>query len=260
MRRVNKEDVSSPRQAPDVEAPKDKATLSSPAFSSPSKASEDAMVDAAAASDHPPPGAALNNPIFLAKIIFRKVITLLLTSDEEDITQPGGIITLLKDIITGVILGVLTISILIFLDHLNIVHFQSAHNFRNAAFQLLNDPETIQTLEESSDLKFMTMNEYESKRKEIDGVSEKVKNSEDVLIKRTEELEKKRKEIDDIKEEHDRLYNNPALELDKFCGSCHWGMKSSCEQRVQFLQDTYNTRPIAAKISAMDHASCKPDK
>mmetsp|Transcript_48519 Transcript_48519/g.103243 ORF Transcript_48519/g.103243 Transcript_48519/m.103243 type:complete len:248 (+) Transcript_48519:205-948(+) len=228
----------------DVEAPKDKDKGSSKDAPSASDS-----FSASSVSGH--------NPVLIAKLIFRKVITLLIASDEEDVTQPGGIITLLKDIIAGVILGVITISTLIFLDHRDIVHFQSAHNFRNAAFQLLNDPETIANIEESSELKFMTITEYESKKKEIDSVAEKKVKNQEILDKRTKEAEEKKKEVTEIKVEHESLLNNPLLELNKYCGACSWSGKTSCATRVQFLQDTYNTRPIQAKISAMQHPSCK---
>eukprot|EP00571_Detonula_confervacea_P015971 CAMPEP_0172307472 /NCGR_PEP_ID=MMETSP1058-20130122/8320_1 /TAXON_ID=83371 /ORGANISM="Detonula confervacea, Strain CCMP 353" /LENGTH=240 /DNA_ID=CAMNT_0013019645 /DNA_START=84 /DNA_END=806 /DNA_ORIENTATION=+ len=225
----------------DIEAPKDKGESKTSLLSdsTPSKPS--------------------HNPVFLAKVVLRKVIGLVMSSDEEDLSQPGGVVTLLKDIILGVILGVLTISMLIFLDHRDVVHFQSAHNFRNAAFQLLNDPETIANIEESSDLKFMTINEFESKRKEIDSVAEKLKGHEEVLAKRVSEAEEKKKEMDGIKEEYAALMANPLLGLDKFCGGCIWSGKTSCDVRVTFLQDTYNTRPIAAKINAMLHPSCKKE-
>jgi hypothetical protein len=202
------------------------------------------------------PGAG-HNPILLAKIIFRKVVDLMVASEEDDLSQPGGIITLLKDVIIGVILGVLAMSCLIFLDHRNIVHLQSAHNFRNAAFRLLNDPETIATIEESSDLKFMLVEEYESQRKEISEVDEKLASKKEMLEKRIAEAAEKQKEIDEIKPTYDSLVNNPILELDKYCGGCTWGMGKSCDGRVQFLKETYNTKPIEAKISAMGHASCK---
>eukprot|EP01083_Nonionella_stella_P057993 152013_1 len=99
----------------------------------------------------------------------------------------------------GVVLGVLTISCLIFLDHRNILHFQSAHNFRNAAFQLLNDPETIATLEESSDMKFLNLSEYEAKVNEIDSAAEKLKKHAEVLERRTAEADEKQKHLDAIK-------------------------------------------------------------
>ena len=121
LRQVKKDATAPAAPAEDVEAPP---------VTSPPKAPATAFA-AASGSDSAPAGAG-NNPVFLAKVIMKKVFTLLVESDEEDLTRPGGIVTLLKDIILGVILGVLTISILIFLDHRDVVHFQSAHNFRNA--------------------------------------------------------------------------------------------------------------------------------
>jgi len=201
-----------------------------------------------------------HNPVFLAKVVARKVFDIIMTDDDEaDLTTAAGIVMLLKDIILGVILGVLTISLLIFLDHRNIVHFQSAHNFRNAAFQLLNDPETIANLEESSEMKFMTLQEYESKKKEIDGVQEKIKSSQETLEKRIKEAEEKQKEIDEIKDEHKTLMENPLLGLTYYNGGGSWSGKLSCDQRVSYLQDTYNTRPLVAKIDAMKKPGCKKD-
>jgi len=201
------------------------------------------------------PGAG-KNPVFLARVIARKVLALLAPSDEEDVTPTGRFINLLKDVTFGIILGVTTISFLILLDHRGVVHIQSAHNFRNAAFELLRDPETMANIEESSDLKFMTIAEYESKRKEIDGVVEKKAHHEGVLKKRTEEVEAKKKEVEGIKDEYEKLLGNPLLQLNSYCGSCSWTGKMTCDGRVQFLKDKYNTRPIAAKLGAMKQESC----
>jgi len=221
--------------------------------------------DIEAPSDRPkitPPGVApsgprgINNPVFLAKVIMNKVVALLVSSDEEDITRPGGIITLLKDVIVGVIMGVMTISAFIFLDHLNIVHFQSAHSFRNAAFQLLNDPETIANIEEATEYKFITISDYEAKMKEISSVTEKLEGHKKVLERREAEAEEKKKEADGIRGEYESLMASPLLKLDKFCEGCSWSGKTTCIGRVTFLQETYNTRPIAAKVNAMLHESC----
>mmetsp|Transcript_1157 Transcript_1157/g.2492 ORF Transcript_1157/g.2492 Transcript_1157/m.2492 type:complete len:239 (+) Transcript_1157:278-994(+) len=201
-----------------------------------------------------------HNPVFLAKVVARKVFDIIMADDDDaDLMTVAGIVTLLKDIILGVILGVLTISFLILLDHRNIVHFQSAHNFRNAAFQLMNDPETIASLEEDSEMKFVTLQEYESKMKEIDGVQEKIKNSQETLEKRNKEAEEKQKEIEEIKDEHKKLMENPLLGLANYNGGGRWSGKLSCDQRVSYLQDTYNTRPLIAKIDAMKHEGCKKE-
>ncbi|KAL7524351.1 hypothetical protein ACHAXR_000539, partial [Thalassiosira sp. AJA248-18] len=197
-----------------------------------------------------------HNPVFLAKVIFRKVVDLLVTSDEENLTGPALIIVFLRDIILGVILGVITISIVIFLDHRDIAHFQSVHNFRDAAFQMLNDPETIATLEESSDMKFLTVDDFEAKRREIDAIPEKLKKNDEVLDKKTEEVAAKKAELDAMKPEYEKMLHNPLLGLDKYCGTCIWGNKFTCDGRVKFLQDTYNTKPIQGKLSAMGQPSC----
>lgn len=200
-----------------------------------------------------------SHSVFVAKAVFRKVCDLL-THDEDETAQPQGVyfvVTLLKDILIGIILGVLTISIMIFLDHRNVIHFQTAHTFRNAALQLVNNPETLANLEESSDLTFMTVNDYELKRKEIDTAEEKITTADEILQTRTKEFEEKQKELDSIKSEYESLYNNPLLQLNKFCGGCVWGGGGmSCNQRVQYLKDTYNTKPIEAMMNAMGHPSC----
>jgi len=196
---------------------------------------------------------------FLAKAVLRRVCDLL-SHDEDEITQLRGVnlvIALLKDILIGIIFGVFTISILIFLDHRNVIHFQSAHTFRNAALQLVTNPDTLANLQESSNLKFLTVTDYELKRKEIDIAEEKITNANEILQTRNKDSEEKQKELDSIKPEYESLYNNPLLHLNKFCEGCVWGGGGmTCNQREQYLKDTYNTKPIAAKMNAMEHPSC----
>jgi len=200
------------------------------------------------------------NSVFFAKAIFRKVFDTLSATDEEyDITRARGLFTLLKDILFGVILGVVTLSSLIYLDHHNVIHLQSAHNFRDTAFQLLNDPEIIANIEESSNLKFLTVADYESKRVVIDSVEEIIAEANTRIQSRIMEDAEKQKELDSIKAEYDRLYESPLLGLKKYCGACVWGNGMSCDQRMTYLQNTYNTRPIQAKVSSMTHPSCISD-
>ena len=106
----------------------------------------------------------------------------------------------------------------------------------------------------------MTLTDYNAKKAEIDGVADKLAKSQEILDKRTAEAEAKTKEAAEVKKQWETMYHNPLLKLDKYCGNCRWGMKFTCDGRVNFLQDTYNTKPIQAKISAMGHASCKKKK
>lgn len=224
----------------DVESPQDKGSPSTKSLS--------------ASSGH--------NPIFLAKVILRKVITNL-TSDEENGTndEAFGIIAVLRDIIVGIILGVVTISVMIFLDHRNVIHLQSAHNFRDAAFSLLNDPETLASIEESAGLKFIKIDQYESMRNEIDKMlaenDKKLKEREEAEAKQKELVEKHEKEVVPLLKEYAKLISHPLIGLDKFCGTCVWAGKVTCGEREVFMKDTHKMGTIAAKLNVMETPSCK---
>ncbi|KAL7534016.1 hypothetical protein ACHAWF_004694 [Thalassiosira exigua] len=231
----------------DVEAPAESGP------SSPKPAAE--AFSAASSSDTftPPPGKA-HDPVFLAKVILRKVVGLVATDEGEDRV---GVISLLRDLVLGVILGVVTIMVLIFLDHRDVIHLQSAHNFRESAFQILNDPETLAHVEEASNLKFIKIDEYERMKKEIERAPQKITESEAKLAEKTKEWEERKVELDSLRGDHNKLKNSPVLGLNKFCPNCIWGRNVSCAARVKYLQDTYKTKPLEAKMSAMGHASCK---
>eukprot|EP00584_Thalassiosira_punctigera_P027019 CAMPEP_0172576314 /NCGR_PEP_ID=MMETSP1067-20121228/137658_1 /TAXON_ID=265564 ORGANISM="Thalassiosira punctigera, Strain Tpunct2005C2" /NCGR_SAMPLE_ID=MMETSP1067 /ASSEMBLY_ACC=CAM_ASM_000444 /LENGTH=250 /DNA_ID=CAMNT_0013368979 /DNA_START=65 /DNA_END=817 /DNA_ORIENTATION=- len=245
LRKVNRE---LPEEFVDAEAPTDGGAARETANDIAAISTSDSF-SAPSGSGH--------NPVFLAKAIFGKVAGLLVSPDDEDATLVGRTIAFLRDLVVGVILGVAFVSVLVFLDHRDIIHFQSAHYFRNAAFQLLNDPETIANIEEASKIKLLTIDEYESRRKEIDSFAEKLVEGEANLEKRTKEAVDKKAELAAVKAEHESLMNNPLLELNKYCGGCPWAGKTTCDARVQFLQQKYSSKPIAAKMSVMEVPSCK---
>ena len=167
--------------------------------------------------------------------------------------------TVIKDIIIGIYLGVIFICISIILDYYNVVHFQSAHHFRNSAYQMLNDPETIANIEESAELKFIQQTEYESIRKEIDGVSKQLADRNEYLQDQIKVEDENQKQIDSIQSEHTDiiLKSKTVLELDKFCGECSWAGKVTCNDRVAYLMTKYKDSAPKAKVGAMEVASCK---
>jgi len=234
-----------PAEDVDIESPQGKGSPPTESFSAPSG----------------------HNPIILAKIIFRKVISHL-TSDEEDGTANEsfgfGIISVLRDVALGSIMGVIAISIIIFLDHRDVVHLQSAHNFRAAAFHLLNDPETLANVEKSSGLKFMKMTDYESTRKEIDRLVEqkvdndkKVKEQSEAEARQKELVEAQQKEVATMAEEYGVLMMHPLIRLDNFCGSCSWAGKVTCDRRAAQMKEKHHMGAIAAKLSVMEGKACK---
>ena len=73
-------------------------------------------------------GSASNNPILLARLVLRKVLTMLTSDDQSDDGRDSyahGIVSLVKDIFTGMVVGLVVISSIIFLDrefvHLHLV-------------------------------------------------------------------------------------------------------------------------------------------
>jgi hypothetical protein len=208
-----------------------------------------------------PPGAS-RNPVFLAKIIFRKVVDLARSgTDEDDIATFGGFIALIRDVITGVVLGILTISVIVFLDHHNIVHLQSAHNLRNNAFALVNDPETLATIEESSGLKFMLKEDYSEMLKKIEDFPAEMVSGAEKVKKQDAEIAENRKRIEENKPEHERIMAmaNTVLELDKYCGTCRWEGRTTCDERVDYLKSTYGDSIHKARVGAMRSPSCKKE-
>jgi hypothetical protein len=199
-----------------------------------------------------------HDPVFVARMVLRKVGQLLIKDDEEsnaeDITTTGGIIALLKDIFIGIVVGLICVSALIFLDHKDVIHMQSAHNYRNYAFNVLSDPETMKNIEESSGVKFMDVQDYQKKIKEIESFTTKIAEFEEKGKKYVPDLEVAKKEYAAMKPEYDKLVADPLLGLDKFCGECGWQGRTNCNARLNYFETTHNLRTIAAKLAIMEQA------
>ena len=221
---------------------------------------EEALLRRGSGTSTPKAGtsALASNPLLALKLVVRRIF-LAIISDQQDGSEGSlnGVISLLADVIIGVVLGVISISVLIFLDHVNIVHLQSAHSFRETAFKLLNDPETIANLEESTEMKFVNMGDYNVMTHELNETNTRLTHSVESLKTRSQEVEEKEAELVPLRVEYEKLVSDPLLELDKFCGECSWLGRTTCNQRVQYLVDTYNTPPVKAKMDAMKTESCK---
>lgn len=141
---------------------------------------------------------------------------------------------------------------------LNIIHLQSAHNFRESAFAMLNDPETLSTLEESAGLKFIPLSEYNSIRSEIDEASEKLAKIHQTIQERMKEGEEKKTELGPLKEEYEKMLANSNLGLEKWKPDAAWGGGGTCNARMQYFIDTYGHSELTAKVAIMKQSpNCK---
>ncbi|KAL7546966.1 hypothetical protein ACHAWF_010287 [Thalassiosira exigua] len=188
-------------------------------------------------------------------VLLRKLM-MITARDVQESTQGNYLLTIIKDVISGTILGVFFLMILIFLDYRNIVQLGSARAFRRAAFELMTDPETVKTIEENIDIKFIPTDVYTSMSEEIERNQAKVKDDSGLkqheadLALRTKELEEVRKEYEVIKAHGDKL-----LGIDRWCGGCKGGW-GNCNARVRYLMDTYHTAEITAKVDIMTSGKC----
>ena len=208
-------------------------------------------------TDAPPPRGAAPSSATLAGAVFRGVVDNVTAPDEDDVSRPGGILTLVKQAFLGVVLGIALVAVLVYLDHLDVVHLESAHGLRDVAFEMLNDPETLANLQEASGLKFLSMPEYEAMQREVEGSSEIIAKAEEELRQKGAEADEKWKEAKKAKVYRETLLHSPLLGLGAYCGDCAWNPGITCDARVKFLQDTYNVKPLKGKITVMEGSSCR---
>ena len=189
-----------------------------------------------------------------AIIILRKIISVCIVDDGND--GGGGVVGFFQDVIVGTIMAMVILSMVMWLDFVGVVHFDSAHSLRNSAFQVVNDPETLAGLEDSTGLKFMKVEEFSVIDEEINKYVEMSAKKQVVLDEKSKMLEESRKEVEPLREELKKLESK--LELDKFCGSCAWKGRQNCNARLAYAMDKYKQSSSAAKAAIMQNdPQCK---
>ena len=82
------------------------------------------------------------NPALLARRVLREFLYLLKYEDVGGIATPGGVVTLMQEMIVSFTLGILAVSMFIFLDYKDVIHLQTTHKYQNETYQLMRDPTT----------------------------------------------------------------------------------------------------------------------
>ena len=128
---------------------------------------------------------------------------------------------------------------------------------RALALLLVKDPDAIASIEASSDLRFMTVAEYEYAQEEINHVREHAASGDGVFRMISKNGERVQEEMKAVQAKHDELRASFAF---VFCEACHWGWGSNgpvpCGERVEFLKEKYLINEVEAKIQAMTRPSC----
>lgn len=197
-----------------------------------------------------------NTPASGGGSFLRKLMMLTARDVTENNSSTGYLLTIIKDVIAGTLLGVFFLMILIFLDYRNIVQLGSARAFRRAAFELMTDPETVKTIEENIEIKFVPVTVHTSMTEEITRNRAKADNN-DSIKQHEEDLVKRKAEVEGLRAEYDELMakGTTVLGLDKWCGSCKGGW-GNCDGRVKYLSDTYHTPDIKSRVDIMATGKC----
>ena len=187
-----------------------------------------------------------NNPI--VRQVLRRVVQLLRKEDTDD----GGILSFSQDIVIGLTLGVLFISCLIFLDHRDVIHIQSAHRIRETSYDMLTNPETRALVEEATNLKFITKEVYETNQKEIESFTNKTSQYESKYKGIEAKVTAAKKEYESLTPNYNDLFL--AAGLTKYCGDCIWTGGSNCDTRVAYLKSTYKISQVVALLGVKESA------
>ena len=172
--------------------------------------------------------------------------------------------TLLRDTIYGVSLGLLFLLTLFLLDYHSLISIGSTKAFQTVGMELLGDPEVITAIESSLNVKLMPLDGYTAMKAEITSNLELISSKEEdgngeesLLGKYTNQLSELEQEMKNVQIEHTTLTNeiNTKLGLDGWCGECKgkWGR---CDQRVEYLKNTYGNNVIRSKAELIKEGLC----
>ncbi len=164
-----------------------------------------------------------------------------------------------KDLIAGTLLGIALVFFLFFLDYHNFIHLGSARAFRDAAFYLVMDPNTIRYVEYSLGLKFISVDIYNAKNDELKRMLTKIKNKQRDIVIDQKKINEILIEAAPFDQEYDELMTraNNFFELDKFCANCKFKGSTTCGGRMDYLMEKYGDSLLKSKIAVLSFPQCK---
>lgn len=182
-----------------------------------------------------------------AVIILRKIGSTCIGGED------GGVLRTFEDAVKAMVLATIASLLVIFVG---IVLFGAAEKARNQALAMMEDPEMLSYLEESSGFKFITVDEFNVYDEGIANYRSMLLKKQVTLEEKSKELEENKNSIGPLREEVKELENKSGL--DKWCGSCGWKGRTSCDARLSYVKDKHQKTDIIGKVEIMkDSSQCK---
>ena len=157
-----------------------------------------------------------------------------------------GIVGLLQDIMGGVFLGTMGMSLLLLLDYSNVINLETARVFRRTASDMFSAPETVQVIESEIGMKLVPMESYDAMQKELRDSRAVIEQSRTLAEVRAKKATSMKSELEPLKGEYDALIKQTGFDV--FCPDCHWGMGMNCQKRLEYILENYSdtaTRIVA---------------
>lgn len=149
-----------------------------------------------------------------------------------------GVIGLLQDIVGGIMLGTVGMTLLLLFDYSNIINLETARVFRKTASTVFNTPDVISNIQMGMEKKLMSMDVYNSLRKELSDSQAVIDNDQKIYQARIRKVTSLKAELRPLREEYDELIRKTGLGV--FCPDCKWGMGMDCQQRVNYMMENYS--------------------
>jgi len=173
-------------------------------------------------------------PYGLAKVLLKKTCH----ASEGGDRGREGFVGLLQDIVGGIALGTLGMSVLLLLDYSNLINLETARVFRKTASDMFNDPEIITVIEEEIDKKLVSTDAYNAMKKELSDSEAAIHSQSKLVEARAAKAASLKAELGPATEEHEKLMKEAGL--GDFCPDCPWGMGLTCRKRVEYLLENYS--------------------
>ena len=141
------------------------------------------------------------------------------------------------------------------MDYNNIIYLGSARAFRKVAYEIMTDPETIKYVEESLEMKILSVDVYTAMTEELSELQKTLEQKEDEKIEYYKKDEERKKTLDSMRPEYDELLGKSGL--DKFCEECKWRGATSCFERMNHFMTKYGDSEIKAKVALLELDSCR---
>lgn len=172
----------------------------------------------------------------LAKVLLHKIC---LISVGDNTESREGFIGLLQDIVGGIVLGTLGMSVLLLLDYANIINLETARVFRKTASYIVFDtPDVLESMKEESDKKIISMDIYNAMQKELSDSQATIKEERNIIGARTMKAASLQRQLDSLREEYKKFFRQAGL--GDFCPNCPWGMGMTCQGRVNYMLEHYS--------------------